>query len=70
MFTITESDVDDRLFSPYSEEAIDNDSLYLLLCAQRRAHCSSMKTIETSAPGALFSPTDGKNDMDWRSLIF
>jgi hypothetical protein len=62
MFAITESEADDRLFSPYSEEeAIDNDSLYLSLCARRRANHSGdqdTKSDETWTKGALFFPAD------------
>jgi len=57
MFTVTESDIDhDRLLSPYfEEEAVDNDSLYLSLCARRRAN-SQLKSMESSTMGALFFP--------------
>ena len=62
MFAITESEADDRLFSPYSEEeAIDNDSLYLSLCARRRANNSGdqdTKSDETWTMGTLFFPGD------------
>jgi len=77
MFTIAESDVDDRLFSPYfEEEAIDNDSLYLSLCARRRANggLQQSKDMETSAVGALFFPPTKdeaeEHDNHWSRSIF
>jgi len=79
MFSITESDVDDRLFSPYSEEeAIDNDSLYLGHKARRRANSNlhDSKPIESSNLEALFFPStkDEKEvyggDSYWPGSIF
>lgn len=64
MFTMSESEADDRLFSPYSEEeAIDSDSLYLSLCARRRANSEDqeMKWDETWRMGTLFFPRDAED---------
>lgn len=72
-------DTEDRLLSPYTEdEVIDHESLYLSLCARRRAnsglHISS--SAETSKMEALFFPaTDDTEEVDggdsnWSDTIY
>lgn len=59
MFLGSDYDADDRLFSPYSAgEAVDHDSLYLALCARRRANSGvqGSKSDELSKTGGLFFP--------------
>ncbi|KIM75372.1 hypothetical protein PILCRDRAFT_827281 [Piloderma croceum F 1598] len=61
MFTITESEADDRLFSPYAEEeAIDNDSLYLSLRARRRANSGDQDT-KSDETWTLFFPPESED---------
>ena len=71
MFLTSEHGTDDRLFSPYSEdEAVDHESLYLSLCARRRASSDIQvtKTTETPKPGGIFFPSIDEGH--WPSSIF
>lgn len=78
MFLTSEHDTNDRLFSPYSEgEAVDHDSLYLSLCARRRASSDIevTRTPEPSKTGGLFFPSTDEAHLDetdsyWPSSIF
>lgn len=65
MFSKSQFDAEDRLFSPYSEEAVDHDSLYLALRARRQAssQLQSSKAIDLSK-GGLFFPSTSDEEAD------
>lgn len=65
--------MDDRLLSPYSEEAIDNDSLYLTLRARRQANQASKYTESLELGTLFFPPTDDKEEVRggyWPSSVW
>ena len=62
MFLSSEHGTDDRLFSPYFEgEAVDHESLYLSLCACRKASSEIQDTKVTETWGTI---------VDWPTSIF
>jgi len=69
MFSRTDPDTEDRLFSPYIEdEAVDHESLYLSLCARRRAnsrlHSSQATESSLQMENLFFPATDDTPEVD------